>query len=396
MRKRSEAVRLRGVFNVMRATLSSAGQEKKGVRIALRPFGKVRSRREINGKSIEKMADGKRRLYTKKREQSRETARGAAKSAHTDRAEYTARYVVPRSDTLLVFLLKKSGQSRNNVKTLLSKGKVSVNGMVERQFDFPLAKDDEVKISKNSVAAARKTTAGEREKGGVTAKRGADKARAENHFPVPKILYEDENFLAVEKPAGLLSVESDKETLSAYRLISEYLKRKGGKERAYILHRIDKATSGVLVFAKNIKVHSMMRMNWNDLVKKREYYAVIAGKTAEKEGKIVCYLKEDENRLMRVVSPEEGKRAVTRFETLKANATYSLLRVEIDSGRKNQIRAAMKSVGCPIVGDEKYGFVDSPLRRLGLHASELRFVHPQTGKEYSFVSPAPAEFFKLF
>lgn len=340
------------------------------------------------------MSEGKRKLYTKKRENSRETARGAAKEAHKSKTEYTAKYTVQRSDTLLDFLLKKCNQSRNNVKSLLSGGKVLVNGRAEKQFDFPLAKDDEIRISKVRTASAaaelsRVAAGKEREKSRLKTSAAGRPAR----LPLPKIIFENEQFLVLDKPAGLLSVESDDERLSAYYIAEEYLRQKGKNERAYVLHRIDKETSGVLAFAKDIKLHSMLRMRWNELVEKREYYAVISGVFEEKSGEIVSFLKEDKNHLVYCVSPREGKRAVTRYETVCENGKYSLLRVEIDSGRKNQIRVAMKAAGHPVVGDDKYGLVDSPLKRLGLHASELCLRHPVTGESLVFKSSVPKEFF---
>ncbi len=348
------------------------------------------------------MREGKRKLYTKKRETSKEAARGAAKEAHKNKTEYTAKYIVPRSDTLLEFLLKKCNQSRNNVKSLLSGGKVLVNGRAEKQFDFPLAKDDEIRISKSRAAsAAAEISRGSAEKSGEKSGRTNKSAgtRIENkraRLPLPKIIFENDEFLVLDKPAGLLSVESDDERLSAYYIAEEYLRQKGKNERAYVLHRIDKETSGVLAFAKDIMLHSMFRMRWNELVEKREYYAVVSGVFEEKSGEIVSFLKEDKNHLVYCVSPREGKRAVTRYETLKENGKFSLLRIEIDSGRKNQIRVAMKSAGHPVVGDEKYGLIDSPLKRLGLHASCLALRRPVSGETLSFVSPVPKEFFALF
>lgn len=335
------------------------------------------------------MPESKRKLYTKKRENARDTARCAAKNDHKSAAQYTAKFVVPRSDTLLAFLLKKCNQSRNNVKTLLSSGKVLVNGRAEKQFDFPLAKDDEVKIAKTAVKSIDLT---QREAQKHVNKREARSARV----PLPKIVYEDDALIAIDKPCGLLSVESDKERLSAYYIVEEYLRQKGKNERAYVLHRIDKDTSGVLLFAKDIKLHSMMRMRWNELAQTREYYAIVSGVFEEKSGEIVSYLKEDKNHLVYCVSPAEGKKAVTRYETLKADGKFSLLRVEIDSGRKNQIRVAMKAAEHPVVGDEKYGSVDSPIKRLGLHASSLAIKHPITGEIMRFSAAVPSEFYQIF
>lgn len=353
-----------------------------------------------------------RKPYTKKKEASREAAKGAAKTAHKADGAYTARYTVPRSDTLLAFLLKKCKQSRNNVKALLSGGKVLVNGRTEKQFDFPLAKDDEIKIAKTAVSAPfsaeRATRAQTKDKAGLTtlARRG-EKNKTGNggeegagyfikRFTKRNILFENGEFLVVDKPAGLLSVESDDERLSAYYLAQEYLRGKAAGERAYVLHRIDKETSGVLAFAKDVKIHSMLRMRWNELVLKREYYAVVSGVFNEKSGEIVSYLKEDKNHMVYAAARGEGKRAVTKYETVRENGEFSLLRVEIESGRKNQIRVAMKAAGRPVVGDEKYGYVASPLKRLGLHASSLCLKHPVTGEIMCFSSPVPREMFTMF
>lgn len=335
------------------------------------------------------MPESKRRLYTKKRENARDTARSAAKNDHKNAAQYTAKFIVQRSDTLLAFLLKKCNQSRNNVKTLLSSGKVLVNGLAEKQFDFPLAKDDEVKIAKSAVKSIDLT---QREAQKHVNKREQRSARV----PLPKIVYEDDALIAIDKPCGLLSVESDKERLSAYYIVEEYLRQKGKNERAYVLHRIDKDTSGVLLFAKDIKLHSMMRMRWNELAQTREYYAIVSGVFEEKSGEIISYLKEDKNHFVYCVSPAEGKKAVTRYETLKSDGKFSLLRVEIDSGRKNQIRVAMKAAAHPVVGDEKYGLVDSPIKRLGLHASALAIKHPVTGEVMRFSAAVPSEFYQIF
>ena len=358
------------------------------------------------------MSGHSRKPYTKKKEASREAAKGAAKAAHKTGGAYTARYTVPRSDTLLAFLLKKCKQSRNNVKALLSGGKVLVNGRAEKQFDFPLAKDDEIKIAVTAVTAPltaeRVARVGTKEKAALkTLVRRGEKNKTGNGgkenakdfikcFTKRNILFENEEFLAVDKPAGLLSVESDEERLSAYYLAQEYLRGKAAGERAYVLHRIDKETSGVLAFAKNVKIHSMLRMRWNELVQKREYYAVVSGVFNKKSGEIVSYLKEDENHMVYAAARGEGKRAVTKYETLRENGDFSLLRIEIESGRKNQIRVAMKAAGHPVVGDEKYGYVASPLKRLGLHASSLCLKHPVTGETLCFSSPVPREMFTMF
>ena len=305
---------------------------------------------------------------------------GQVRVERKPKIEYLGQYKVSRSDELLEFLLRKCNTSRNNVKAFLTRRQVLVNGSLVTQYDFPLAKDDEVKICK--VAAPKQTP---------TVKHTATSVKRE----LPKILYEDEDFIAIDKPVGLLSVESDKERDCAYARVLEYLSVKDKKARPYILHRIDKETSGVLVFAKNIKLHSMLKMRWNELVSLREYCALVDGRMEKKEDTIVSYLKEDGNHLVYATKDPSGQKAITHYEVIGESGEYSLLKVRIDTGRKNQIRVHLRSVGHSVVGDEKYGFTKDPLGRLGLHASALTFKHPVSGETVSVRAPFPAEFRKV-
>ncbi len=303
---------------------------------------------------------------------------------------YTAVYKVQRSAPLLEFLLRKCNTSRNNVKSLLVRKQVLVNGSVVTQYDFPLAKDDEVKLCKRPQ------------------KESPVARSVEKRVPRPKlalkVVYEDESFIAIDKPVGLLSVESDKERECAYGYLLAGMQAKDKNARPYVLHRIDKETSGVLVFAKDIKLHSMLRMHWNELVQTREYYALVEGILEEKSGTITSYLKENVNGVVYSTSDVAGQKAITHFEVVKENplAGYSLLKVRIDTGRKNQIRVHLQAKGYPIVGDEKYGkkadgtFVKNPIERLGLHASSLSFIHPRTREVLSFHAPLPPSFHTLF
>ena len=297
--------------------------------------------------------------------------------------EFTAVYKVNYSDTLLAFLLRKSNTSRNNVKSLLSRRQVLVNGALVTQFDYPLAKDDEIKIAKKSlnesVATAQKRT----------------RARAEKPQPI-KILLDNEDFIAIDKPAGLLSVESDKERECAYTYVCNYLKDQGKNARPFVLHRIDKETSGVLVFAKNPKIHSMLKMHWNELITKREYVAVVEGVLEKKQDELVCFLKENANNLMYCTQDPTGQKAVTKYKVEKENGVLSMLRVEIETGRKNQIRVQLKGIGHAVVGDDKYGSEKNPLGRLGLHASRLEFIHPISREMVVIHAAPPANFRNLF
>lgn len=298
---------------------------------------------------------------------------------------YTAVYKVNHSDELLEFLLRKCNTSRNNVKALLARRQVLVNGSVVTQYNFMLAKDDEVKLSRRPVKEGAPVTQPKDKKTVVPRMR----------FTV-KPVYEDGDFVAIDKPAGLLSVESDKQTECAYGYMLKYLQSKDKTSRPFILHRIDKETSGVLVFAKNIKLHSMLKMHWNEQVQTREYYAVVEGVFEEKSGTLVDYLKENANNLVYVTGDPTGQKAITHYEVLAENGQYSLLRVKIDTGRKNQIRVQMKAQGHPVVGDDKYGGTKDPLGRLGLHASKLEFIHPVSKELITIAAPVPSAFRELF
>lgn len=295
------------------------------------------------------------------------------------RDNYTYSFKVNRSDELLNFLLGKMSLSRNAIKSLLADHKVLVNGNMVSKFNYPLAKDDEVKISRFPIKAE------------------PIKIKAKSAFDIKRlIIFEDEQFLAINKPHGLLSVQSDKERECAYGYATHYLQKKDPMSRLFILHRIDKETSGVLVFAKDIIIHSKLKGHWNDDITMREYYAVVEGRMAEKSGTITSYLKENRNNMVYVTNGKDGKKAITHYEVIKENNDYSLLRVCIDSGRKNQIRVQMASIGHPIVGDDKYGKGLGPLNRLGLHASRLDFIHPDTKESLSLVAKVPQSFYALF
>jgi 23S rRNA pseudouridine1911/1915/1917 synthase len=301
-----------------------------------------------------------------------------------EKIEYTASFKVNRSDELLEFLLKKMNTSRNNVKNLLSHHMVLVNGSPVSQYNLMLAKDDEVKITKKPQLNMPRV-----------------KNDSKNKKDKPKrvyldIIYEDDDFIAINKPNGLLSVESDKERECAFSYVLEYMQENDPKSRPFVLHRIDKETSGVLVFAKNVKIHSMLKLNWNEYIKTREYFAMVEGTLKEKEGRITSYLKENQNNLVYSTQDPSGALAVTDYKVKKENGQYSLLSVLIYTGRKNQIRVHMHDICNPIVGDDKYGCTKNPLKRLGLHASRLEFLHPITKELISIKAPVPNIFYGPF
>ena len=299
-----------------------------------------------------------------------------------ERIEYSYIFKVNKSEELLTFLLSKMSTSRNNVKSLLSNKQVLVNGAVITQFNFVLAKEDEVKITK---------------KPNVSAIQSKPVKRTSRKYYTMNIIYEDEDFIAIDKPCGLLSVKTDTEyEETAYNYVLEYLQSKNKMIRPFVLHRIDKNTSGVLLFTKNVKIHSILRLHWNEYVKVREYAAVVEGHLDPKEGQITSYLKENQFNLSYSTKDPSGELAITNYKVTKENQAYSLVKVNLETGRKNQIRVHMQDMGNPIVGDDKYGHTKDPLKRLGLHHSTLEVMHPFTKEILRFHAPVPHIFMGLF
>ena len=281
-------------------------------------------------------------------------------------------YKVKSECILIDFLMKEIGFSRNNAKKILSHHLVSVDGAPVSQFDFSLFKGDTVIIAKRPIR------------------------KKENNSL--KIIYEDDEIIVINKPYGVLSVASDKEKcVTAYRMVTDYVQQKDKHNRVFVVHRIDKETSGVLMFAKNNKLKEELTNNWNELVQKRGYYAVCEGVFKEKSMHIENYLKQNSLNLVYITKNSKGaQKAITDYKVIKENDKYSLVDVDIKTGRKNQIRVTLGSLGHYILGDDKYGEPANPINRLCLHAYELKLTHPLTKKTLTFKAPIPKEFLNFF
>lgn len=281
-------------------------------------------------------------------------------------------FKVKHQDELLNFLIVEAKFSRNNAKALLSHHLVSIDGAPVSQFNFKLFPNDEIIISKKPI-----------------------KKKKRDDLP---ILYEDNEFVVINKPVGLLAVASDTEKSStAYRMVMDYVQQKDKHNRIFVVHRIDRETSGVLMFCKNEKIAKALTDSWNDIITKRGYFAIIDGQLDVKEDVIINYLKKNKENFMYVVNKpdKETKRAVTEYKVIKENENYSLLDINLKTGRKNQIRVAFGNLGHYIIGEDKYGEPGNPLKRLCLHSYELSFAHPITGKLYDFKTTMPKEFLSL-
>lgn len=289
--------------------------------------------------------------------------------------DYTGlrQFPVNKSCELLEFLLETlKDQSRNSVKSLLTNHRVSVDGAPISQYNFQLTKGDVVIISKTPIHK-----------------------KTRSNLP---IIFENEEFIVINKPSGLLSIASDKEKGStAYRMLTDYVQQKDKHNRIYVVHRLDEDTSGVLMVAKNEKIRDLLQEKWNDLVSKRGYYAIVEGQLKEKSGTVKSYLKKNAQNMMYSSKKEgDGQLAITHYKVVAESDKYSLLDVNIDSGRKNQIRVHLGDLGHHVIGDDKYGNPSNPIKRLGLHAYELVLEHPVSHRIMRFTAPMPKEFLTLF
>ncbi len=212
------------------------------------------------------------------------------------------------------------------------------------------------------------------------------------------LLYEDKNLLIVSKPSKLLTVGTEKQrTNTLYQEVSAYVKKQHPKNKVFIVNRLDRDTSGIVVFAKNEKLKKEIQDHWSDWAKNREYLAVVEGRMDRKKGTIKNYLYEDKRFYVHETSDvSKGALAITHYEVLKETNKYSLLKIQIATGRKNQIRVHLKSLNHPIIGDKKYGATKNPLGRLGLHAIRLDLVVPTIKKDLHINTEVPVEFFKMF
>ena len=279
------------------------------------------------------------------------------------------RKVVSESNTLLPFLfdlLKE--QSKTSVKALLAHNQIAVNGIYTTQFDTPLEPGDEVFISHDRSR------------------------RVAFNNPLLNIIWEDDFVIVVNKREGLLSVSTQKvHERTAFHILADYLKRKDPRNKLFVLHRLDRDTSGLMMFAKTRAVQEKMQSNWNEMITERTYVAVVEGRPERDSDIITTQLKENAEARVYVVA-EGGKDAITRYRVLRSNGTYSLLELNLETGRKNQIRAQMEYIGHPIAGDFKYGAETSPAGRVMLHAQKLYFIHPETGEEMKFDTRIPDAF----
>ena len=283
-------------------------------------------------------------------------------------------FKVKEQNELMKFLIENlPNKNRNNIKSLLKNKQVLVDGAAISQFNHPLNPGQEVMITESRFS--------DKDMKGI------------------KVVYEDEYLIAVEKASGILSIATDKEReKTAYNIVKNYVKSRNPLEKLFIVHRLDRETSGVMIFAKTEEMQQILQTNWQKMVLERTYVAVVEGKVEKNSDTIISYLKEN-SAFVTFSSDKEiegSKKAVTHYTVLKRSKGFSLVEANIETGRKNQIRVHMQSLGHSVVGDKKYGATTNPLGRLGLHAKSIIFKHPKTGKVLSFQTGIPTKFSGMF
>ncbi len=210
------------------------------------------------------------------------------------------------------------------------------------------------------------------------------------------IIYEDKMFLVVNKPSGLLTISTDKEKeKTLFHKVFEYIKKKKKNNKIFILHRLDKDTSGIVMFCKDQKLKFLIQNNWDNLVKLRQYVAVVEGIPPKEKDSLKSYLKESHTLKTYSTNKKEGRLAITNYRTIVSKNDYSLLEIEIKTGRKNQIRVQLSDEKIPIIGDKKYSSKKNPINRLGLHANKVIFINPITKKEMIFETDIPNSFIQI-
>ncbi len=279
---------------------------------------------------------------------------------------------VKENAPLLEYLINNVSESRSKLKATLQGRGIAVNGRMVTQFDYQLKAGDKIIISRHK-------------------KQNQFKSR------YVKIVYEDRWLVVVEKNIGILSMAAGHSSLNVKSVLDDYFLKSRQKCRAHVVHRLDRDTSGLMVYAKDIETEQILEHNWHQIVYDRRYVAVVSGEIEQDNGTIANWLK-DNKAYITYSSPTDngGKYAVTHFQVLNRTTEHSLVEYKLETGRKNQIRVHSADMGHPVCGDVKYGNGDDPLHRLCLHAYMLCFTHPVTGEPMEFSTPIPTAFRSLF
>lgn len=273
--------------------------------------------------------------------------------------------IVKQASNLMDYLVINTDYTKKKVKSLLKYKSITIDGKVPLGHDIPIKKGQIIEISKEKKIMKIGTI---------------------------DIVYEDTDYLVVNKPSGMLTISTDKErNRTLYHMVREYVHSKQNHEKIFIVHRLDRETSGLVLFCKNEDLRNKIQENWENVAIRREYAAVVIGLLDKKKDRLVSYLKENKANMVYVTKNKDGKQAITNYEVIKENQN-SLLKIMIETGRKNQIRVQLAEIGHPIVGDKKYGTGKG--KKLLLCANRLDLKDPRTRKILTFEINVPREFMR--
>lgn len=283
-----------------------------------------------------------------------------------------AQYVVTEESPLFEYLMETLDDSRTKIKAILQGRGIKVNGKIVTQYNFPLKPGMKISVSRR---------------------------KENNTFKSKylKIVYEDRWIIVIEKNCGILSMAAGHSSLNVKTVLDDYLHKSRQKCSIHVVHRLDRDTSGLMIYAKDYETEQILEHNWHNIVYDRRYVAVVSGEIVEDGGTISSWLKDNKAYITYSSQTDNGgKFAVTHFNVLARTTEHTLVEFKLETGRKNQIRVHSADIGHPVCGDTKYGNGDNPLLRLCLHAYILCFYHPVTGERLEFETPIPASFNKLF
>ena len=277
--------------------------------------------------------------------------------------------VVKKDGELLDYLYNNIDMPKKRIKQYLTHGAIFVNNTKTTKYNYRILPGMTIMIDTDS----------------------------KNKKTLPfDILFEDDHIIVVNKPSGLLTIATAQEKeKTLYHIVREYLVSKDKNARVFIVHRLDKDTSGVVVLAKDEKTKNKLQENWNEYVSLREYVAVVHGRLNKESDRIVQKLKETKTNLVYVSRDNDGKKAITNYKVIKENNDYSMVSITLETGRKNQIRVAFNTLHHPIVGDKKYSTIKDNESRLFLHANRLKMYYPEIRKDILFETSTPNEFKKI-
>ncbi len=281
-------------------------------------------------------------------------------------------YSVTKDAPLLEYLLESIKGSTSKIKATLKNRGIKINGKIITQFDYPLKKGMTISVSQSKRNSSFKSR-------------------------YVKIVYEDKWIIVIEKAIDILSMAAGHKSLNVKSVLDDYFRKTHQKCHAHVVHRLDRDTSGLMVYAKDMETEQILEHEWHDIVFDRRYVAILSGEMEQDSGTIENWLKDDHNYITQSSLVDNGgKYAVSHFKTLARDVNYSLVEFKLETGRKNQIRVHSLDLGHPVCGDIKYGDGNDPLHRLCLHAFRLCFWHPITNERMEFDTPIPTAFRQLF